>query len=175
MSELTVRRLGYALGAEITGVDCTKPLSPDIVVRIQKAFLDHVVLCFPGQDLGPPELDAFCSQLGEVDDNSTTPHTTYPGYSSVKVINNKPTTVNGKTIGGTRADNWHSDHSHTVRPHAATFLNAKALPDIGGDTMFANMYMAFEALSPAMQRLIEPLSAVHDIMLWTRTNAGESR
>ena len=80
---LHVQRLGYALGAEVRGVDLRKPLDDATVAAIRSAWLDHIVLCFPEQDLGPQELRDFCSRFGELDDNRAGPHTRHPASPDV--------------------------------------------------------------------------------------------
>jgi taurine dioxygenase len=163
MGELRVRRLGYALGAEVTGVDLSRRLDEATVAEIRRLMLDHVVLCFPQQNLEAEALKAFCSRFGELENNEQSINR-HPDDAEVLIVANKPLVVNGKQFTGyARADKWHSDHSFTSHPTTLTFLVAKELPEIGGNTMWANMYMAYDALSRAMQRLIEPLSAMHDI------------
>ena len=163
MSGLVIRRLGYALGAEITGVDLTRPLEADLVAEIRQAWLDHVVLCIPKQALSPAQLEAFAGQFGELDDNRAAAHNRLSDHYTVMPINNQPSTIGGKQFGGGIADMWHSDRAFTDRPQSLAFLNAKALPETGGDTLFANMYLAYETLSPKLRNLIEPLEGVHDV------------
>jgi taurine dioxygenase len=162
---LKIRRLGYALGAEITGVDFRQPLDDGLVDEIRRAWLDHVVLCFPGQNLDAEQMRAFCRQFGELDENRGSVQQ-HPNFNQVLLLASKPVQIDGKpTSGNARADVWHSDASYTVRPSTITFLVAKALPEVGGNTMFANMSMAYETLSVAFQKLIEPLSGVHDVTI----------
>jgi taurine dioxygenase len=160
MSALTIRRLGYALGAQITGLDLKSRLDDESVEALRKAWLDHVVLCFPGQDLSAEEQIAFAGRFGELDDNHLTTHT-----SPIAVLVSKPVTLGERKYPGSIANIWHSDLAFTNRPSTGTFLNSKELPDIGGDTLFASMYLAYEGLSPAFQRLIEQVEAVHDVTL----------
>jgi taurine dioxygenase len=165
MSALAVRRLGYALGAEVTGVDLSQPLDDATVAEIRKAWLDHIVLSFPRQALSPDEFTAFCRQFGPLTENwrSTNQH---PEFPDIMLLTSKPVEVGGKKIDKFIAGaQWHSDLQFSEYPSSATFLLAQELPDIGGNTLFANMYLAYEALSPAMQRMIDPLSAVHDTTL----------
>ena len=166
MRNFRVRRLGYALGAEITGLDLAAPLGDETIAAIRAAWLEHIVLCFPGQDLEPEQLMAFAARFGKLDDNRTVRFTSHPDYPAVTLHVNKPITINGKRAGGhTRANKWHSDRSFTDRPSSAAFLLAKELPEVGGNTMFANAYMAYETLSPRLKELLESLSAVHDYTL----------
>ena len=171
MGKLNVRRLGYALGAQIEGVDLSKPLDDATTAEIRQAWLDHIVLCFPGQRIEADQLRAFCARFGELDDNHGSLNR-YPDQPHVLALTNKPIQISGKTVGGYgRADNWHSDHSYTVRPTTGSFLSAKVLPDVGGETMWTNMYTAYETLSPAFQRIVDGLESMHDI----RMSAGYPR
>ena len=81
------------------------------------------------------------------------------------LVTNKGIRIGAKQLSGVRADEWHSDASFTNRPGVANFLLAKELPEAGGDTMFANMYLAYETLSAAFQRLAESLEGIHDVSL----------
>ena len=162
---LQVRRLGYALGAEIGGLDLRERLDEATIASIRQAMLDYIVLCFPGQDMGPAELASFGRRFGELDDNRFIAHQRHPDDPAVMPLSNKPATIGGKSFGGGIAERWHTDLSFTNRPSTISFLTAKQLPEVGGDTMFANMYLGYETLSPAMQRLIEKLEGVHDVSL----------
>jgi taurine dioxygenase len=163
---LKVRRCGYALGAEITGVDASRPLDERTIEQIRQAWLDHIVVYLPGQNLSPKEFVAFCGQFGELDVSNTRPINHHPAHPEIYVGINKPVTIDGKqTNASSYANQWHSDYSHSAHPSDMTFLLAKELPDIGGDTMFANQYMAYDTLSPAFQKILDSLSAVHDITL----------
>ena len=112
-------------------------------------------------------MSAFAARFGPLDDNRANPHLRHPDDPNVFIFVNKEIKVKDKTYKGALANKWHTDLSYTDRPATATFLNGKDLPDVGGDTMFANMYMAYETLSPAFQRMIDPLSAIHDAGLST--------
>jgi taurine dioxygenase len=160
-----IRRLGYALGAEITGLDFRTPVNEEAIAEIRQVWLDYVVLCFPGFDWQPQEMAAFCRRFGPLDDNRRNPRARHPGRDDVLVFTNTPVAGGKVPLYSNRADQWHSDRSFSDRPATGTFLFAKELPDAGGDTMFANMYMAYETLSPALQRLIEPLEAIYDFTL----------
>jgi taurine dioxygenase len=154
--------LGYALGAEVTGLDLASPLDDATVAEIRELWLENPVLVFPGARLEPQQLVDFSRRFGAVDDNRKLPHYRHPGFDDIMVISNKA--VAGKPS-ETRYNgrNWHSDLTYTDHPATGTLLLCKEKPDVGGDTMFANMYLAYEALSPGMKALLEPLWAVHDI------------
>jgi taurine dioxygenase len=162
MPTLEVRRLGYALGGAVLNVDASEPLPAETLEQIKDAWQRDIVLCLPNQDLSPEAFMEFCAQFGSLDDNRAMLHLRHPEHAPIMEIVSNPVTVREKSFESTITDHWHTDQSYTTRPSTATFLNAKQLPSVGGDTMFANMYMAYDSLSPAMQRLVESLSAVHD-------------
>jgi taurine dioxygenase len=166
VSTMKVRRLGFALGAEITGVDLSTSPDDATVAAIRQAYLDHIVLCLPDQHLNPAQFRDFCARFGVLDDNRESPNRD-PDSKDLIVLANQPTVFNGKEVASyaTAATQWHSDYSISERPGALTFLLAETLPEVGGDTAFANMYMAYEALSPTFRAMLEPLQAVHDYTL----------
>jgi taurine dioxygenase len=150
---IKVLPIAGSLGAEITGVDLATDLVDETVAEIRKAWLEHLVVFFRDQFLGPDEFLAFARRIGEPVE--------YPfvkgidGYPEIIAVTKLPhETVN---FGGI----WHSDTVYLERPPMGTMLLARQVPPVGGDTMFANMYAAYEALSPGMQRLLDGLRAVH--------------
>ena len=104
----------------------------------------------------------FCSRFGELHEH-VNPNERHPEYPAITMLANKPVEVNGKKYPGQISDEWHSDQAYTARPPSFAFLNALEIPEVGGDTMFANLYMAYETLSPAFQRTIDSLEAVYDV------------
>ncbi|BBK37446.1 taurine dioxygenase [Allostella sp. ATCC 35155] len=164
MAELKIRRLGYALGAEVTGVDLRQPLDDGTVAALREAWMEHLVLVLPGQDITPEQHVAFSRRFGQLDPNDATPYYRHPEHPEVLVVSNKP--VNGKPSETRNTGrNWHSDLSYTGRPAMGSLLLCKERPDVGGDTMFANQYLAYETLSPRMRAFIDSLEAVHDVTL----------
>lgn len=161
---IQVQPVGYALGAKITGVDLSRPLADDEVRQIQAAWTKHLVLVFPGQQLDPDTLIAFTRHFGELDNYDSQPFNRHPGYDQVMLLSNKP--VNGKLPPGAyNGQNWHTDLSYTTRPAKATLVYCIEKPSVGGDTMFANMYAAYEALSPKMRAFLDDLEGVNDVSL----------
>lgn len=164
MSRIDVRPLGYAAGAEVRGLDLRRPLTELDVAGVNAAWRKHLVLVFPGQDLTPPELIAFTSALGEIERNDSVPYYRHPEYPEVLLVSNKM--VDGKPSQTRNTGrNWHSDLSYTDRPAKASVLMCKEKPEVGGDTMFANMYTAYESLSAVMRKFVDGLEAVHDITM----------
>jgi len=158
MSGPSVRRLGYALGAEVTGVDLTGPLGDSTVAQIREAIRDNLVLCFPNQHIDQTALMRLAEYFGKIEPASK--ENVDPDVPLVTLLTNKP--VNGKAWNKYQAgQNWHSDHSYTTRPTLYSFLACKEIPPVGGDTMFANTYMAYDTLSRKMQHIIDDLEGVH--------------
>ena len=144
-------KLAGALGAEVTGIDLSSPLSPELAAEIREAWLEHLVLFFRGQPLTPNQFLAFARTIG-------TP-VEYPfvrgidGYPEIIAVTKlEHETVN---FGGI----WHSDTTYLEQPPMATTLISRDVPPYGGDTLFANMYLAYEALSNGMKRVLDGLSA----------------
>jgi taurine dioxygenase len=164
MSKIAVRPIGYAVGAEITGVDLTKPISAEDFQAIHEAWLKHLVLVFRGQQIGPAELVGFTRRFGELDTYDTQPFNRHPDFNEVMVLTNRR--VDGKLPQTHNAgQNWHTDLSYTLRPAKGTAVYCIEKPLVGGDTMFANMYLAYETLSPKLQEILDGLEAIHDASL----------
>ena len=164
MSNLTIQRVGYACGARVTGPDLSKPLPAADLEAIHRAWLEHQVLVFPGQKLDPHSLVAFTRHFGELDDYSSQPFNRHPDIKEVFVLTNKWS--DGKPSKTYNAgQNWHTDLSYTVRPAKGTSVYCIEKPSVGGDTMFASMYLAYEALSPKMREFLDGLECVHDVSL----------
>jgi taurine dioxygenase len=157
-TKLQIRRLAYALGAEVTGIDLRRPLDPTTIAAIRGAWVEHLVLCFPGQNLERDHLFTFAKQFGDLEGKSTVSRDSQ--MSQVGIVTERA--INGQPWDGYKnGHNWHSDQSHTTQPTAGTFLACKEIPEIGGDTMFANLYMAYDTLSVTMQEIIDGLWAIH--------------
>lgn len=157
-----VRRLSRSLGAEIQGTNLGAPLSQSAIDEIRQIWLDHNIILFRGCDLSPENQVAFTRTLGELESNASVAHLRHPENPDIVLISNAER-GDGKKYDKT-GQMWHSDHSFIRNPTLASVLYAMDLPVVGGDTMFANMYDAYDALSDGMKALLEPLEAVHDNM-----------
>ncbi len=143
------------MGAEIEGVDLTSGLSDAVVAEIEQAFAEHSVIVFRNQQMEPEDQKRFTRMFGEF---GFEPYVkTMPDHPEVIEVIKEATEIGVKNFGG----NWHSDWSFQEAPPRATILHAKEVPPYGGDTMFANMYMAFETLSKGMQRMLEGMRVIH--------------
>jgi taurine dioxygenase len=159
-SDIEVRKLVGALGAEISGVDLSNPLSNAASNTIHQAFLKHSVLIFRNQHLEPDELVAFSKKFGPIERHVLSQFALdeNPDVFQISNVKNK-----GKPIGAIRAGQyWHSDCSYMKRPTMASILHALEIPSYGGDTMFTSMVSAYEELSDVMKQFLGGLSAVHD-------------
>jgi taurine dioxygenase len=157
---ITTRKLSNALGAEIKGVDLSAPLSPGTIEEVRRIWLEHNVILFRGNDLTPEQQVRFTDALGEAEPNDSVAHLRLPGHPDIVLVSNEKR-ENGKKYDRT-GQMWHTDHAFIANPTMASVLYAVQLPDVGGDTMFANMYLAYDALSDGMKAMLEPLEAVHD-------------
>jgi taurine dioxygenase len=157
---MDVIRLANALGAEVRGLDLSRPLSGPQQRELRAHWLEHLVLLFRDQSLTPEALIAFSRQFGELERHDNyQPELRHPAHPELLQV----TTTN---VGGRRiafGQQWHSDLSYTLRPSQGSCLYCLELPPVGGDTLFANMIMAYEDLSPAMRRIVDRLEAVHDL------------
>jgi taurine dioxygenase len=151
--QFTVRRIAGALGAEIEGVNLSQDLGADLVAALRRAFLEHLVIFFRGQDLTPAQFMRFAECFGEpVEYPMMKPIEGFPKI--IQVAKYEHERVN---FGGV----WHSDTSYLEHPPMGTMLLAREVPPYGGDTLFANQYLAYETLSDGMKRLLEGLTAVN--------------
>ncbi len=168
--KLTIRRLAYGLGAEVRDLDITAPLGPDVVAAIRQAWLDHGVLVFGGQDLTLDQHIAFSRNFGELEAHPVKRYRQNASYPEIFEVTNK--LIDGKPSESANVGRvWHTDGSVTTRPPTGSLLHCHELPEVGGDTWFANLYLAYETLSPALQQMIEPLELVHDVRLATQRSS----
>jgi len=141
-------------GAEITGVDLTRPLAVATLAEVKAAWARHGVVAFPDQPLDLDQLEAFTLQMGPFgEDPFIKP---MPGRPNVLELRREPDEKAPNFGGG-----WHSDWSFQREPPAATILHSEVVPPVGGDTLFVDACCAYEALSPTFQAMLAPLRAIH--------------
>jgi taurine dioxygenase len=149
---MNAQRIAGALGAEITGVDLRR-LGDAEVNEIRRAWLEHLVVFFRDQELSVEEYMAFARRIGR-----PIPYPFVRGMEGFpEVIEVKKLEHEKVNFGGI----WHSDTAYLEVPPMASMLLAREVPPRGGDTLFANMYLAYETLSEGMKRLIAPLVGVN--------------
>lgn len=151
---LDIRPLTPALGAEIHGVDLGGHDVARRIPEIRAALLKHGVIFFREQELSQEQHIAFARHFGELEIHPATPKD-QPNPEVLHI-------AHGPNSRG-QENNWHSDVTWRERPSLGSILLAREVPECGGDTLFANMHLAYERLSEQMQRFCEGLTAVHDI------------
>ena len=166
MARLTVKRIAGALGAEIGGVDL-RELDDGTLAAIRAAWLEHLVVFFRDQPLAPAQYMAFAQRIGQPIE--------YPFVNGIagfpEIIEVKKLEHERINFGGV----WHSDTAYLEVPPMASMLLAREVPPQGGDTLFANMYLAYQSLSDGMKRLVEPLWAVNSSAKADVTRTREDR
>jgi len=165
---------GAALGADIVGLDLSKPLSDEAFRITEAAWHQHLVLRIRGQKLDDPGLLAFARRFGELDKApvhavTDSDHDPYPEITVMSNIK-----VDGKPIGnlGHYEAEWHTDMSYNERTPIGSLLYSLEVPPSGGDTGFSNMYAAFETLPSELKRVIVGKTCRHDS---SRNSVGELR
>lgn len=164
---MDIRRIAGALGAEIHGVDLAQPLGDNVIAAIRQALLDHLVIFFRDQALDVGQYLAFAKRFG-----------TPVEYPFVKGLPEFPQVIEVKKLehetlnfGGV----WHSDTTYLEVPPMGSLLLAREVPPYGGDTIFANQYMAYEALSDGLKRALEGLRGVSDSLKADASKTREDR
>jgi taurine dioxygenase len=167
MTQLEVRPLSRAVGAEILGINLLDPVSDAQIAEIRKIWLQHSVVFFREQPLEPGAFQAFAQRFGEIIE-----------YPFVKGLPDFPLIVpvlklphEKHNFGGV----WHTDTTYLQEPPMATMLIARELPPVGGDTLFASNYAAFEGLSPALQDTLRTLKGVNSSAKAAVTHSREDR
>ncbi len=161
---LDIRPISPALGAEVRGLDLRRELAPETVAEIVDAWHRHIVLVFPGQDFDEDAQIRFAEQFGTLGERAR-PVERRPegaGYNAnIILISN--IRENGVPIGSLRdGELWfHHDMSYTEAPHKGTMLYGIEIPATGGNTRFANMYKAYDALDAATRERIHGMRALH--------------
>ena len=158
---ISVRPLSHALGAEIAGVDLAKPLSNSEFDQIHRTFLARGILLFRDQKITREQHIAFSRRFGELDRHDSLPRDRHPDYPELLLVTNIPEKDGTQSASKYTGQQWHSDMSFTLEPSLGSLLRGIVIPPVGGDTMFTNMTMAYDALSDGMKKLVEPLHAIH--------------
>jgi taurine dioxygenase len=155
---MEIRRLTSHTGAEVLGIDLTRPVSADTRAALNRAFVEHSVLVIREQNLTPAQMLPAVELFGAVFRQHNT-RFAIPDCPEIHYISNQDRFPDGtRYIPG---EGWHTDHSNDARPPKATVLHAVTLPDRGGDTQFANMAVAYAALPQTMRDRIAGLLAIH--------------
>ncbi len=164
-----VKPLSGVLGAEIVGVDLSKPVDEATKQAIHEAFLKYKVLCFRDQKLSQDEQVAFSELFGTLERHAIS-NRNNASNPLVHIVNNLG--PDGKPSGVVKSTMWHSDKSFRPEPSMATILHAVVLPPDGGDTCFADMAAAYEALDRETKAELDGVKVVHSWEL-SRENIGK--
>ncbi|MFT5540125.1 MAG: taurine dioxygenase [Alphaproteobacteria bacterium] len=178
--DITLTKMSETLGLRVEGVDLHQPLDAETQAAVHQAFLDGQVLCFPGQKLSADDQIRFCSYFGKADSDYKAPASKLDldkrdeaDYrKGVMLVSN--VRKNGTPIGNLPDGDmqFHSDGAHRPSPYMATTLYGIRVPTHGGDTLFANLYAAYDALDPALKARIDGLN-IHNVYMLDATSADE--
>lgn len=153
-----IKPSGQACGAEISGLDLSKPLGHTTVADLRSAWLEHHVLSFPGQSLTEDDLERFTLYFGPFgDDPFIAP---IPGRANIIAVKRE-----AHETSPIFADAWHTDWSFQKTPPAGTCLYSVETPPVGGDTLFANQHLALDRLPGALRERLDGKLAVHSAKL----------
>ena len=162
------------MGAEVSGVDVSKPIAKEDLVQIMDAWKEHLVLRFRGQELTDPQLLQVSRNFGEIDPPGPNSYGKpfLADFPDINVISNIK--VGDQALGGLGDGEaiWHADMTYIDTPPKASFLHALEIPPTGGNTEWCNMYIAYEALPTHLKNEIRGLKAIHDA---TYNSAGMIR
>jgi taurine dioxygenase len=150
---LEIHPIAGALGAELSGVDLSRPLDDEMVAAVRRAWLEHLVIFFRDQDLPPAKFLAFARRFGEPIE-----------YPFVRGLEEFPEIIPVMKLEHERVNFggiWHSDTTYLDVPPMASMLIGREVPPAGGDTLFANMYLAYETLSDGLKRVLDGLVAIN--------------
>ena len=149
---MQVKKIAGALGAEISGLDLSKGVSVTLAADIRQVFLEHQVIFLRHQDLNPAQFLAFAQAMGQPIE-----------YPFVKGIEGFPHIIEVKKLAHEKANFggiWHSDTTYLDVPPMGSMLLAKVVPPYGGDTLFANQYLAYDTLSDTMKGVLAGLRGI---------------
>jgi taurine dioxygenase len=164
--QVEVTPIAGACGAVVSGVDLSRPLGNETFAAVHQAFLDHQVIFFRDQDLTPEQQIDFSRRFGDL--RISEQYEALEGYPEIIEIAKEPDST------GIVGNLWHSDESFLPQPALGSLLYMHENPEVGGDTMFASQYLAYEALSDGMKAFLSGLRAVHsDASLGSR-NKGRA-
>ena len=162
-----IRPIAGAIGAELHGIDLAADLSDDTVAAVRQALLDHLVIFFRGQDLPPARFLALARRFGApIEYPFVAGIDGFPEIIAVTKLEHERVNFGGV---------WHSDTTYLAEPPMGTLLVAREVPPVGGDTLFANQYLAYEALSERMRAMLEGLKGVSNSAKADVTRTREDR
>lgn len=150
---ISVKRYAGALGAVIDGVDLSQDLDDETVAEIRRALVEHLVIFFRGQAMTPEQHLAFARHFGTLNQHDQVKGT--EEYPDIIEVRQEP--ADTRNFGGA----WHGDVTYLSEPPLGSILYAKEVPEVGGDTLWSNLYVAYEDLSAGMKAMLDPLVVMH--------------
>jgi taurine dioxygenase len=163
---LTVEPAAGALGAYVTGLDLTRPLDPSEVAALRAAIVEHLVVFLPDQPMDLDDLEQLTEDLGGADITPFVKPLEGRPYV-IRVIKEPDDEINFGNA-------WHTDLSYLPEPPSFTLLHSRDVPSFGGDTIWANQYLAFETLSGGLRELLLRSNAVHSAGLTYGTDGYQA-
>ena len=164
---MKIVKLTGVIGAELLDVDISRDLSSQKISDIRQALLENKVIFFRGQQLSPEQHIAFTEKFGEISRSPV--YQTLPTHPQIMPVVKEP---KDKDVIG---DTWHTDETYQSAPPMGSLLYARHVPEVGGDTLFADLCRAYDTLSEALQRQIGALRAVHSNELLNASARNASR
>jgi taurine dioxygenase len=164
MSRLNIKPLSGCIGAEIHGIDLTKPITHELYIQLRECLVEYEVIFFRDQAITPAQQHALASMFGPLQSHPA--YQTVEGFPEISILEStadKPTKI----------EYWHSDMTFRQHPPLATVLRAQVVPDKGGDTLWASMTAAYRGLSKSMQDFLSTLTAVHDFSYGFKESLAE--
>jgi taurine dioxygenase len=154
-AQIEIRPMAGALGADLVSVDLSRPLDDATFAAIERALHEYLVIFFHGQALTPEQHLTLTRRFGPISRSPYIKH--MEDYPDIIAVLKEADERKISTFGNA----WHSDFSFLEEPPMGSVLYARETPSHGGDTLFANMYAAYEALSPGLRRVLDGLNAIH--------------
>ena len=153
MGQIEVVPVSGGVGVEVHNVDIKSGIDAGTFDELRAAFVEHGLIFLRDQDITPDEHIAFAERWGEININRFFPR--LDGYDQIATVTKEPDQTTN--IGG----GWHTDHSYDHVPAMGSILIARETPPVGGDTLFACMYTAYDTLSDGLKQTLEDMKAVH--------------
>ncbi len=161
---MQAQKIAGALGAELHGIDLTQPITDEVFQFIHENLLEHEVIFFHNQNISPAQHKALAERFGILQTHPAYP--TVEGFPMLSIL--ESTAENPSKI-----EKWHHDMTFKPSPPLGSVLHAQQIPPYGGDTLFASMSVAFEALSDKMQQFLSGLTAIHDFAFGFKESLAE--
>lgn len=163
---MEIRKLTGTIGAEIFGLNTARPFSATALADVRQCLLENCVIFFRDQELTMDEQIAFVRQFGEI--SSSPVYKTLASHPQIMPVIKEPTDLN--IIG----DTWHTDETYQETPPMGSVLYAREVPTFGGDTLWCNLYRAYDTLSENMKHMLEGMRAVHTNEFLTGNTAARN-